>query len=231
MPRNSIARILLILMAFCASVCAVAECSNKITLVPLTVWKSPKQSRDFVRFSYSLTATDSLLAHDDPERSVGSYDTGFAITRNQGILRKVTLQNLPELRGDSLFAENSNTLAITRARTSGVPVYFVTLGYEGDMTSPDLFLAVIPNADGYEISALPKVSGGVLDVSRSDPLHLRTWDNLSEGECNACATRYRVTEFQVQDGKPVRIRRFRTRHLYSSDEAMFDDRRRVRFIP
>jgi len=52
---------------------------------------------------------------------------------------------------------------------------------------------------------------------------------LHEGNCNACETAYQITEYEIRNGKPVRTRRYRTRHLY--DSGNFDDRRRIRFIP
>jgi hypothetical protein len=222
----------LIALILISAVCS-AQCKNQITLVPLPAWKGAKKARDFVRFTYPLTATDSLLvyAHDDPDSAIGSYDTGFAITRDQKVLQRVFLRKLPVLRGDSLFAQNSGALTITRVCSEGSPIYFVTMQYEGDITSPELFLIAVPTAQDYVVSALPMVHGGVLDVSKSDPLKIRTWDNLFEGNCNACDTHYRITEYQIQSGKPVRTRRYRTRRLYSSDDKIFDDRRRVRFIP
>jgi hypothetical protein len=100
-----------------------------------------------------------------------------------------------------------------------------------DEISPALVYIFVPSARGYEVSSLPTISGGVLEVSRANPLHLRTWDNLQEGECNACETAYRITEYEIRDGKPVRTRRYRTQHLYDSGNYIFDDRRRIRFIP
>ena len=87
---------------------------------------------------------------------------------------------------------------------------------------------MIPTAEGYEVSTLPMFRGGVVDVSKADPLHLKIWENLEEGICNACATRYRITEYKIRDGKPVRIRQYRTRRLYTTGN--FDDTR-IRFIP
>jgi len=103
--------------------------------------------------------------------------------------------------------------------------------YRGDEISPALLFVLVPSAHGYDVTDLPEISGGVLEVSRADPLHLRTWDNLHEGECNACETHYQITEYEIRDGKPVRTRRYRTRHLYDSGNYIFDDRRRIRFIP
>jgi hypothetical protein len=101
----------------------------------------------------------------------------------------------------------------------------------GDETSPALVFTLIPSATGYKVSTLPMISGGVVVVSTNNPLHFKTWNNLHEGSCNACDTAYRITEYEIRDGKPVRIRNYRTRHLYNSGNYIFDDRRRIRFIP
>jgi hypothetical protein len=136
---------------------------------------------------------------------------------------------MPELRGaDSFFSEFFTTLYVTRACSSGGPIYFVTMKYTGDEISPALVFALIPSAQGYEVSTLPMFRGGVVDVSMADPLHIRIWENLEEGGCNACETRYRITEYEMQDGKAIRIRQHRTRHLYTTGD--FDDTC-IRFIP
>jgi hypothetical protein len=211
---------------------AHSQCKNQITLVPLNARKAAKRASDFDRYKYPLSASDVLLirSHEDTETSIGPYDTGFVITRDGSALQRVSLRGLPEMRGeDSDFADSFTTLAVTRACRSENSIFFVSMQYMGDMTSPALLFVIVPSAQGYKVSTLPMISGGVLDVSNTDPLHLKTWDNLHEGECNACETAYRVTEYEIEDGKPVQTRRYRTRHRYSSGH--FDDRRRIRFIP
>jgi hypothetical protein len=180
-----------------------------------------------------MSDSDTLLirSHEDTGTSIGPYDTGFAITRNGKEIQSVNLSELPEVQNDPNFAENSATLAVTLACSSAGPIYFVSIQYKGDEISPALVLTLVPSGSGYEISTLPTISGGVVEVSKADPRHIRTWDNLHEGSCNACDTAYRITEYEIRDGKPVRIRNYRTRHFYNSGNDIFDDRRRIRFIP
>jgi hypothetical protein len=208
------------------------QCENQIAVVPLTAIKAASKARDFVRFRYSLSASDTLLirSHVDRETSLGPFDTGFVILREGKVLRRVTLAALPEMRheGDD-FAQSFTALAVARACGSGGSIFFVTMQYSGDETSPALLFTVVPSGDGYEISTLPMISGGILEVSRVDPSKIRTWDNLHEDNCEACETPYEIAEYEIRDGKPVPTRRYRTRHLYQS--ANFDDRRRIRFIP
>jgi hypothetical protein len=209
-----------------------SQCNNHITLVPLRAMKAASKPRDFVRFKYALSGSDSVLirSHEDTQTTIGPYDTGFVITRDEKVLQSVVLSSLPEFRReDPAFAESFGTLAVTRACGSGGPIYFVTMQYFGDMLSPALVFVLTPSAQGYVVATLPMISGGVLDVSKKDPSHLRTWDSLNEGECNACNTDYRISEYEIRDGKPVRTRRYRTRHVYTTGD--FDDRRRIRFIP
>lgn len=194
--------------------------------------KAASKARDFVRFRYSLSTSDSLLirSHEDTETTIGPYDTGFVITRDGKTMQSVALRKLPEFRSENIqFSEGFYTLAVTRACTSGGPIYFVTMQWMGDEISPALAFTLVPSAQGYEVSTLPTISGGVVDVSTANPLHLRTWDSLHEGECNACETAYQITEYEIRDDKPIRTRQYRTRHLYTSGN--FDDRRRIRFIP
>jgi hypothetical protein len=144
-------------------------------------------------------------------------------------MQSVILRKLPEFqREDSFFSEAFTTLYVTRACASEGPIHFVTMKYMGDEISPALVFTLVPSAQGYKVSTLPMISGGVVDVSTADPLRLRIWDNLHEGDCNACETAYRITEYEIKEGKPVRIRQHRTRHLYTS--AQFDESR-IRFIP
>jgi len=212
---------------------ALSQCKNQISLVPLTAMKAASKARNFVRFSYALSISDSLQirSHEDTETSIGPYDTGFVIKRDGKALQSVLLRKLPEFQRGVLFSSEDgfSTLAVTRACTSGGPIYFVTMQYMGDEISPALVFTLAPIEQGYKVSNLPTISGGVVDVSVANPLHISTWDSLHEGACNACETAYRITEYEIRDGKPVSTRQYRTRHLYSSGN--FDDRRRIRFIP
>lgn len=232
MQRRSMLGVALTLIAACwpASL-AYAQCKNQSTPLPLPAMKAASNPRDFVRFRYPLSASYSLLirSHEDTETSIGPYDLGFVIEQSGKAAQNVTLRKLPEFRGeDSDSSEFFSTLYVTRACASGGSVYFVTMKYMGDEISPALVFALIPSAQGYEVSTLPMFRGGVVDVSVADPLHLRIWENLEEGGCNACETRYRITEYEIRDGKAVRLRQYRTRHLYTTGH--FDDIRN-RFIP
>ena len=214
---------LTLIVALGSTVSALAQCKNEITLVPLTAFKAANKALDFVRFTYSLSPSDSLLirSHEDTETTIGPYDTGFRITRDGSILQRISLPPGSE--------DNFNTLAVTRACGREGPIFFITMQYSGDEISPALIFTLVPTARGYVVSSLPTISGGILEVSKADPRHLRTWDSLHEGDCNACETAYQITEFEIRDGKPIRTRRYWTRHLYGSGD--FDDRRRIRFIP
>jgi hypothetical protein len=213
---------------------ALSQCNNQITLVPLKAMKAASNARDFVRFSYSLSTSDSLLirSHEDTETSIGPYDTGFLITRDGKTMLNVVLRKLPEFqREEPEYSESFKTLTVTRACGGGGPIYFVTMQYMGDMTSPALLFTLVPAAHGYEVSTLPMIFGGVLEVSIANPLHIKTWDNLHEGNCEACPTAYQITEYEIRESKPMQTRQYRTRHLYDSGNYIFDSRRRIRFIP
>lgn len=209
----------------------LSQCKNLVTMLPLSPMKAAVRSRDFVRYRYSLSSADSLLirSHEDTETTIGPYDLGFVITHDGKTTRSVTLQNLQELRReDADFAGSFATLAVTRVCGNGGPMYFVTMKYMGDELSPALVFVIVPSGYGYEVSALPMFSGGTVDISTADPFHLRVWHNLNEGMCNACETAYRITEYEIRDGKPVQIRQYRTRLLYSTSH--FGDSR-IRFVP
>jgi hypothetical protein len=211
---------------------ALSQCNNQITLVPLHAMSAASHARDFTRYRYSLTASDSLLirSHEDSETAIGPYDTGFAIVREGKTIQSITLRKLREFQHEEIeYSESFTSLAVTRACTSGGPIYFVSMQYMGDLTSPALLFSIVPSAEGYDVSSLPMISGGILDVSRSSPLHIQTWDNLHEDNCEACYTPYEVTEYEIREGKPVQTRQRRTQQFYKSGD--FDDRRRIRFIP
>jgi hypothetical protein len=193
--------------------------------------KAAGKPRDFVRFRYSLSPSETLmiLSHEDTETSIGPYDLGFVIKQDRKAIQSVTLRKLPEFRReDTFFSEAFATLYVTCACASEGPIYFVTMKYMGDEISPALVFALIPSAQGYEVSTLPMFSGGVVDVSTANPLHLRIWENLAESGTNAGETHYRITEYQIRNGKPVRIREHRTRRLYTTGDF---DESRIRFIP
>jgi hypothetical protein len=217
----------------CAS--SLAECTPKITAVPLSDEHLAVVGRcippsNFVRFRYSLTPEDQLEIYSRENAGPTRVsDRGIAL-RHKGIAQLIPISELAVMHGqDSYFRNNFTALSLTRVCASATPVFYLAFGYQGDMTSANLFLAIVPTAAGYRATALPMVSGGILDVSRQTPLTVKTWDNLFEGECNACETHYRVREYVLVSGTPVRKRSFVPRHLYTSQN--FDDRLRVRLVP
>jgi len=217
---------------------ALSQCKNQITLTTKHSIKTAGDASDLVRFRYLLSTSDSLLirshmaAEDSTSPFDTGFDTGFAITRDGKTIKSVLLRKLPEfLREEPEYSESFTTLAVTRACTSGGPIYFISMQYMGDRTSPALVFTVVPSTLRYEVSTLPMISGGVVEVSTANPLHLRTWDNLHEGQCEACETAYQITEYEIRNGKPVQTRQYRTRHVYDSGNYRFDDMRRIRFIP
>jgi hypothetical protein len=215
--------------AMCSASLAFSQCKDQIALVPLSAPNVISSTPDFVRLKYSLSGSDSLLiqSHEAPNLS---YATGFAITRDGRVMQRISLRDLPEMPHDEPeYADSFTALAVTRACGSQGPIFFLTMQYQGDLTSPALAFILVPSATGYVISPLPMFSGGVVEVSKADPFHFRIWDNLHEGGCEACPTPYEVTEYGIRNGKPVHIRKYRTRHLYNSGD--FDDRRRIRFAP
>ena len=235
MSRKSVFLVALTLaFGSCPATSAFSQCNNQITLVPLAARKEATKARDFVRFRYALSNSDSLLirSHEDTETSIGPYDTGFVITRSGRVLLRISLRALPEMPpGEPEYADSIDTFAVPRACGNGSPVFFVTMQYFGDITSPALLFALVPSENGFEVTTLPMISGGVLEVSKSNPLHFRTWDNLHEGNCEACETAYQITEYEILNGKPLQTRQYRTRHVYTSGNHIFDDRRSIRFIP
>src|SRR5271166_4249096 len=112
---------LTLISAFWPASEALSQCKNESIPLPFPAMKAASQPRDFVRFRYSLSASDSLLirSHEDTETSIGPYDLGFVIEREGKTLRRVTLRKMPELRGaDSFFSEFFTTLYVTRACSS-----------------------------------------------------------------------------------------------------------------
>lgn len=193
--------------------------------------KAAGQARNFTRFRYSLSSSDVLLirSHEDTDTSIGPYDTGLEIKRNGKLLQRFSLRDVPEIRHEEPdYANSFSSLAVVRACGSTGPVFFVTMQYQGDLTSPALLIVLIPAGAKYDISTMPMISGGVFEVSLADPLHVRTWDNLHEGNCEACSTAYEVADYEIRDGKPVLTSKYRTQRLYASGQ--FDSRRRVKFM-
>jgi hypothetical protein len=89
--------VLTLVFTFAPAVLAFAQCKNQSTPLPLPAMRAASESRDFVRFRYSLSALDSLLirSHEDTETSIGPYDLGFVIKRGGTTLQRVILRKLP----------------------------------------------------------------------------------------------------------------------------------------
>jgi hypothetical protein len=229
--RSRFFRYFFLAMIIVPAMHASSQCTNRTAMLPLAPMKAAANPRNFVRYKYRLSDTDSIQieSHEDTETSIGPYDLGFLIKRSGSTVRQIHLRRLPEFRKqESFFSKAFSTLAITRVCEHDAPMYFITMKYMGDELSPALVFVVSPSGTSYGVLALPMFSGGTIDVSKSAPNRIRIWNNLNEGACNACETRYRVTEYELLSNKAVRLRSYRTRHLYTSGE--FDDVR-VRFVP
>src|SRR5690348_8760635 len=103
--KSAVLHLLVLLAGIAPAAFAASQCKNQITMLPLRAMKAASQPRDFVRFKYSLTSSDSILirSHEDTETSIGPYDLGFLITRDGKVLQNVTLRRLPEFHdADSL---------------------------------------------------------------------------------------------------------------------------------
>jgi hypothetical protein len=181
----------------------------------------------FIRFEYPLQDGYTLLLYSVPDDFPLSHygDRGIQLIHNNQSAGDYPLRSLSVMRGED--ADNFEALSVAQICSGDKPDYFIAFGYRGDITSGDLFVSMVPTGDGYRLTPLPIVAGGVLELSKSDPLLLRTWNNLFEGSCNACPTRYGITEFKLVEGIPQKFRSYRTRKLYGSDDALFDDRLRI----
>jgi hypothetical protein len=80
--------------------------------------KAAIKSRDFVRFEYSLSASDSLFieSHEDIETSIGPYDTGFVMKRGGDALKRVSVQSVPQIRREYSDESDKSTPLPLRVR-------------------------------------------------------------------------------------------------------------------
>jgi len=78
---------------FWHAVPAHSQCKNHSIPLPFTAMKAASKPRNFVRFKYSLSPSDTLKirSHEDTETSIGPYDLGFAIERDGKTMQSVTL--------------------------------------------------------------------------------------------------------------------------------------------
>jgi hypothetical protein len=152
MPKTSFLFAALAMLAVSALVqVGASQCKNQIAMVPLPPLKAADEPRDFVRFRYAFSSSDSILirSHEDTETSIGPYDLGFVIQRNGTTAHSLKLGQLPEFRReDTVFSESFTTVAIARACGSHGPVFFVTMKYMGDEISPALVFVVLPFSRG-----------------------------------------------------------------------------------
>jgi hypothetical protein len=81
--------------------------------------------------------------------------------RGGNAIQSVTLRKLPEFqREDELFSEVFSTLTVTRACGSGSSIYFITMQYMGDMTSPAFVFTLVPSEAVIKFSfSFPNDSG------------------------------------------------------------------------
>lgn len=214
----------------------IDQCQAHITPIPfsgkhLTVPTGAQLPKGaFIRFEYPLQNGYTLLLYSVPDNFPLSHygDRGILLMHNNQIAHKIPLQTLSVLQFEHEdMRDNYEALSIAQTCSGDNPHYFIAFSYRGDMTSPAIFIDIEPANNAYRLTPMPHVYGGVLELSKSNPLLIRTWSNLFEGGCSACDTRYEIVEYTLKDGTPQKLKSYRTRKLYSSDDALFDDRLRI----
>jgi hypothetical protein len=190
---------------------------------------------EFIHVSIPIAGGDRLLLyalHNDAPFN-GYSERGILITRNGRTINKLPLSSLDELKAnpkepDFDPSDSYQSLSLTTICIGNRSFYWLAFHWQGDIISPELLVLISRRNQHYQFSALPLIDGGILEVSRSDPRRFRTWDNLVEGGCNACDTRYEMREYTVTNDKPVLRRHWRTKKLYNTGQ--FDDRLGVRLV-
>jgi hypothetical protein len=235
--------ILIVLFALAAAVQCTSQCKPHIAPVPsYDFGKEPAHLpvpkgaalplHDFVSYKRNLQPGLTLSIYSRFEPGYLSLADGIILTREGDPPRIIPLRSLTEFVGSTYKGDPLayNALSVTEACDRDRAIFLVAFHWNGDILSPETGILLIPGSTGVRVMTTPAISGGVIQLSRIGPLHLRLWSSLNEGICNACETRYTISDYDLRDGSPALARRVRTRRTYTSGDPLFDDRLGVRLL-
>lgn len=204
----------------------LAQCIPEITPIPKPAAQTTSPSNKML-YRTDLSASIKIGIFTVASANVSQpAQTEIRITQDQKLLKVINVNRYFNLDED----DETQPLALARGCITGKPVYILSIGMCCDMTAGDLYMIFTADEHGIKISRLKPVSGGTLDISRSDASILRTWNNLFEGSSNADLTHYEIATYKVTDGNAQLAGRRKTKNRYSSGSPIFDDRLRMRFV-
>lgn len=232
---------LLCLLVVVVAPIAPAQCSSKIDRIEdaMQSLSAPAGAKlrtgELVRYRRQLLDGDylDLISVHDGSPFGGYSERGLFVERGGQVIREFRLADVPELKPAPKYpnddpSDSFRALAFVQGCTPDGPIEFVSFQWEGDLTSPALLIALALNDSGYEFAPLPTISGGRFDISRSDARIIREWDNLHEGSCEACLTRYEIRTYQVDRERAVLLKKSKSKRRYTSGN--FGEQTRVRFV-
>lgn len=213
-----------------------AQCATRIEPIPYGEIKpvktqAPPGKNQFVLFSTPLKNGDALeiLSLRDDSPFGGHMERGVRIVHGNTVLASQAISDLPEFRNQSKSEDDDisgsyRALAVVIGCTGSSLFAGVTFHWSGDMISPEFLITISRVNSRYVISALPTISAGMFELSRSNIKSIRTWDNLHEGSCNACKTHYEIRDYVLIAGHPKLQSKRTSKQLYTSGSWKFPER-------
>ncbi|MGC2163233.1 MAG: hypothetical protein WA634_15075 [Silvibacterium sp.] len=172
------------------------------------------------RFSVNLFGNDWLVVYARPgvHTSQDPQDGGFLLVRDHRVLVSQSLMQVPAWKkfARDIGPENLPAFNVFAAQVCHGHGRIVVLGFAAccSTASAVLYMIAEPNGDNYRLTTLPMVGGGKLEIAASDPVRLSLWDELGDGACDGCLQHFNISEYKMEDGAPVLIRKQRasTKH-------------------
>lgn len=230
------------ILSFCFTLAACAQCTPRVvdmsdTLPDAKSIRLPAPrgvtlpEEDFVTWSYELKPGLKLSLYSRQDGQFILAD-GLILTKASAPAQVIPLTTFHEFTdgyGTDRMDIGYFPMALATACDAHRPVFLMTFHWLGDVTSPQVSLLLLPGGDGVQIISMTPLSGGTVELSRSGPLHLRTWDNLHEGSCNACETHYEIRDYVLRSGRLIETRHRRSFKRITSSDPLFDNPG-VRFV-
>jgi hypothetical protein len=224
-PVNRGGKLFTMLLLLLGALPAFGQCRSR-------VWKStayPHEPAKFQsllppgmteQFVVNLVNNDWLVVYGKSSERTPSdpQDGGFLLVRGHRVLVNQSLMQVPAWKkfARDIGPENLPAFSIFAAQVCHGRGRIVVLGFAAccSTASAVLYMIAKPNGGNYRLTTLPMVGGGKLEITASDPVGLNLWDEMGDGACDGCPQHFNISEYKMEDGTPVLIRKQRasTKH-------------------
>lgn len=183
------------------------------------------------RFAVHLDSGDWVVVYAKPgaRTSDDPQDGGFLLVREHRVLVSQSLMDIPAWKkfARDIGSPGAPAFGVFVAQVCAGKSSIIALGFAACCTTASAVQYILMRQEGtaYSLHTLPMAGGGKLEILAGNPIRLKLWDETGDGQCDGCPQHFHVSEYKIQDGEPVFVRKEQAPEKYKPGD--FDTHRIV----